>query len=98
MAQKVKIDYSQFRASGVYTLEFDASENVILTSQTIRLVVGFSNKGPFNTPVFIPDITTMISVFGDIDRSLENRGSFFHKIWFEPNQFSFENPKGDRLF
>ena len=79
MAQKVKIDYSQFRASGVYTLEFDASENVILTSQTIRLVVGFSNKGPFNTPVFIPDITTMISVFGDIDRSLENRGSFFQR-------------------
>lgn len=79
MANKVKIDYSQFRASGVYTLEFDASQNVILTSQTIRLVVGFSNKGPFNTPVYIPDPTTMISVFGDIDRSLENRGSFFQR-------------------
>jgi hypothetical protein len=79
MANKVKIDYSQFRASGVYTLEFDASQNVILTSQTIRLVVGFSNKGPFNTPVYIPDPTTMISIFGDIDRSLENRGSFFQR-------------------
>lgn len=79
MANKVKIDYSQFRASGVYTLEFDASQNVILTSQTIRLVVGFSNKGPFNTPVYIPDPTTMISVFGDIDRSLENKGSFFQR-------------------
>jgi len=79
MANKVKIDYSQFKASGVYTLEFDASQNVILTSQTIRLVVGFSNKGPFNTPVYIPDPTTLISVFGDIDRSLENKGSFFHR-------------------
>jgi len=79
MANKVKIDYSQFKASGIYTLEFDASQNVILTSQTIRLVVGFSNKGPFNTPVYIPDPTTMISVFGDIDRSLENKGSFFHR-------------------
>ena len=79
MANKVKIDYSQFRASGVYTLEFDASQNVILTSQTIRLVVGFSNKGPFNTPVYIPDATTMISIFGDIDGSLENRGSFFQR-------------------
>ena len=79
MANKVKIDYSQFKASGVYTLEFDASQSVILTSQTIRLVVGFSNKGPFNTPVYIPDPTTMISVFGDIDRSLENKGSFFHR-------------------
>jgi hypothetical protein len=79
MANKVKIDYSQFRASGVYTLEFDASQNVILTSQTIRLVVGFSNKGPFNTPVYIPDVTTMISIFGDVDRSLENKGSFFQR-------------------
>jgi hypothetical protein len=79
MANKVKIDYSQFKASGVYTLEFDASQSVILTSQTIRLVVGFSNKGPFNTPVYIPDPTTMISIFGDIDRSLENKGSFFHR-------------------
>ena len=79
MAQKIKIDYSQFKASGVYTLEFDASQNVILTSNTIRLVVGFSNKGPFNTPVYIPDVTTLIAVFGDIDRSLENRGSFFQR-------------------
>jgi hypothetical protein len=79
MANKVKIDYSQFRASGVYTLEFDASQNVILTSQTIRLVVGFSNKGPFNTPVYIPDVTTLISIFGDVDRSLENNGSFFQR-------------------
>ena len=79
MANKVKIDYSQFKASGVYTLEFDASQNVILTSQTVRLVVGFSNKGPFNTPVYIPDATTMISIFGDIDRPLENQGSFFHR-------------------
>jgi hypothetical protein len=79
MANKVKIDYSQFRASGVYTLEFDASQNVILTSQTIRLVVGFSNRGPFNTPVYIPDVTTLISIFGDVDRSLENKGSFFQR-------------------
>ena len=79
MANQVKIDYSQFKASGVYTLEFDASQNVILTSQTIRLVVGFSNKGPFNTPVYIPDATTMLSIFGDIDASLENRGSYFQR-------------------
>jgi len=76
MAQKIKLDLSQFKASGVYTLEFDASENIILTSQTIRLVVGFSNKGPFNTPVYIK---TALAVFGDIDRTLENKGSFFHR-------------------
>jgi hypothetical protein len=79
MAKKIKLDLSQFKASGVYTLEFDASENVILTSQTIRLVVGFSNKGPFNTPVYIPDLKTALAVFGDTDRTLENQGSYFHR-------------------
>ena len=79
MAQKVKIDLSQFKASGVYTLEFDASESIILTSQTIRLVVGFSNIGPFNTAVYLPDVKTALAVFGDIDRSLENKGSYFQR-------------------
>lgn len=79
MAKKIKLDLSQFKASGVYTLEFDASENVILTSQTIRLVVGFSNKGPFNAPVYIPDQTTAIAIFGDIDKTLEAKGSYFQR-------------------
>jgi hypothetical protein len=79
MAKKIKLDLSQFKASGVYTLEFDASENIILTSQTIRLIVGFSNKGPFNAPVYIPDITTAIAIFGDIDKTLEAQGSYFQR-------------------
>ena len=49
MAKQVKLDLSQFKASGVYTLEFDASENIIINPSTIRLVVGYSNIGPFNT-------------------------------------------------
>jgi hypothetical protein len=82
MAKKIKLDLSQFKASGVYTLEFDASENIILTSQTIRLVVGFSNKGPFNAPVYIPDVTTAVAIFGDIDKTLESKGSYFHRSIF----------------
>lgn len=82
MAKKIKLDLSQFKASGVYTLEFDASESILLTSNTARLVVGFSNIGPFNTPVFIPDVSTALQIFGDIDRSLENKGSFFHRSIF----------------
>lgn len=82
MAKKIKLDLSQFKASGVYTLEFDASENIILTSQTIRLVIGFSNKGPFNAPVYLPDVTTAVAIFGDIDKTLEAKGSFFHRSIF----------------
>ena len=79
MAKQVKLDLSQFKASGVYTLEFDASENIIINPQTIRLVVGYSNIGPFNTPVYCPDITTFQAVFGGIDKTLEKKGSFFHR-------------------
>lgn len=82
MAQKIRLDLTKFKASGVYTLEFDQSENIILTPQTIRLVVGFSRKGPFNSPVFCPDIKTARRVFGDIDASLERKGSFFHRSLF----------------
>lgn len=79
MAKQVKLDLSLFKASGVYTLEFDASENIIINPQTIRLVVGYSSIGPFNTPVYCPDVTTFQSVFGLIDKAMEKKGSFFHR-------------------
>jgi hypothetical protein len=82
MAKKLTLDLSVFKSSGVYTLEFDASESIIVNPQTIRLVVGFSNKGPFNTPVYLQDPQTAIKVFGDIDKSLEKKGSFFHRSIF----------------
>lgn len=82
MAKKLTLDLSVFKSSGVYTLEFDASENIVVNPQTVRLVVGFSTKGPFNTPVYVPDVQTALKVFGDIDRALEKKGSFFHRSIF----------------
>lgn len=82
MAQKIRLDLNKFKASGVYTLEFDQSENIIVSPQTIRLVIGFSKLGPINTPVFCPDIKTARTVFGDIDTQLERKGSFFHRSIF----------------
>lgn len=79
---KISLDLSQFKASGIYTLEFDASESIILNTQTVRLVVGFSRKGPFNAPVYLPDKKTARTVFGDIDPFLERRGSFFHRALY----------------
>ena len=78
----IRLDLSQFKASGIYTLEYDQSENILVFPQTIRLVVGFSKKGPFNTPVFCPDIKTARTIFGDIDTALERKGSFFHRSLF----------------
>jgi hypothetical protein len=79
---KIRLDLSQFKASGVYTIEFDASESIILNTQTTRLVVGFSKRGPINAPVFCNDVKTARRIFGDIDKDLENKGAFFHRSLF----------------
>lgn len=69
----------QFKSSGVYRLEFDKSQIINIPAETIRLIIGFSKKGPFNTPVFVQDSVFFKSVFGDIDSALERKGSFFHR-------------------
>jgi hypothetical protein len=75
----INLDLNQFKSSGIYTLEYDMSESIVLSTQMIRLVIGFSRKGPFNTPVYLPDKKTAKTIFGDIDPFLERRGSFFHR-------------------
>lgn len=79
---KIRLDLSQFKASGIYTIEYDASESIIINTQTTRLVVGFSKKGPINAPVYCDDVKTARTIFGDIDKDLENKGSFFHRSLF----------------
>ena len=79
MARKIRLDLSQFKSSGVYTLEFDGSESIVVQPQTIKLVVGFSRQGPFNTLVFLDDPKNVSKIYGDIDPYLERKGSFFHR-------------------
>jgi hypothetical protein len=69
----------QFKSSGVYRLEFDKSQIINIPAETIRLIIGFSKKGPFNTPILVQDSVFFQSVFGDIDTTLERKGSFFHR-------------------
>jgi len=69
----------QFKSSGVYRLEFDKSQLINIPTETIRLVIGYSNKGPFNTPIFVPDVQFFNDVFGAIDNGLELKGSYFHR-------------------
>jgi hypothetical protein len=69
----------QFRSPGVERLEFDRSVTAAIPAEQIRLVIGFSKKGPFNTPVFIADPSAFKDVYGEIDRSLERKGSYFHR-------------------
>lgn len=69
----------QYKSSGVYRLEFDKSQTVNIPAETIRLVVGYSKKGPFNTPVLVETTEQFINVFGSIDKNLEKKGMFFHR-------------------
>jgi hypothetical protein len=73
----------QFKSSGVYRLEFDKSQTVNIPAETIRLVVGRSKKGPYNTPVLIEDVEQFIQVFGGVDKSLEKKNMFFHRSAIE---------------
>ena len=70
---------TSLRAAGTYRFEFDKSQVVSIPANQTRLIVGFSKKGPFNTPVFCPDTSFFKEVYGDIDRNLERKDSYFHR-------------------
>jgi len=76
---KLSLDLSQFKAAGVYTVEVDQSERITVSTQSLRLVVGFSKVGPFNAPTFIRSTRDRFRFFGDIDKKLEKKGSFFQR-------------------
>ena len=69
----------QFKSSGVYRLEFDKSQTSNINVGTLRLMVGHSKKGPFNTPVLIENQEDFKNVYGSPDKALETLGMFFHR-------------------
>lgn len=76
------IELQNIHAAGVYRLLFDKSQIQNVPSNILRLVVGYSEKGPFNTPVFIAqnDTTAFRTLFGDISKKQEKRGIMFHRL------------------
>ena len=76
---RIALDLSQFKSAGVYTVEIDNSERIVVTTQSLRLVPGFAAQGPFNTPVFIRSSRDLQRFYGDVDLKLERKGSFFQR-------------------
>lgn len=76
---KFALNLNKFKASGVYTFEYDNTETITLTNQTLRLIVGFSRKGIYNSPVFLRDKKESRAIFGGPDNFLEKRGSYFQR-------------------
>lgn len=74
-------ELSNLKSAGTYRFERDLStiSNDTTTFSNLRLVVGFSKVGPFNTPMLVTNQSQFIKLYGNIDRSLEKRGSYFHR-------------------
>ena len=51
---------AKIKSSGIYRFVWDKSVVPAQEAETLRLVVGYSEKGPFNTPVYIDNTTDFI--------------------------------------
>ena len=76
----IPVHLQQFKAAGIYRVVFDHSTIVNQDTQILRLVVGYSEKGPFNVPVYVRDRSEFKAIFGDISKRLEKRGIYFHRL------------------
>ena len=71
---------AKIKSAGVYRFTFDKSQLPAVDAETMRLVVGYSEKGPFNNPVYIENKQEFINLFGNINKRLEKKGVFFHRM------------------
>ena len=71
---------AKIKSSGMYRFTFDKSQMPAADAETMRLVVGYSEKGPFNNPVYIDNKQDFINLFGNINKRLEKKGVFFHRL------------------
>lgn len=74
------IQIGKYKRPGIFIEEFDQS---VISSPVVEgitnLVMGVSKKGPFNTPIRLTTIADLEAIFGQLDRGLERKGSFFHR-------------------
>ena len=75
----IPVKFQQFKSAGIYRLVYDKSVISGVEAELLRLVVGYSPKGPFNTPVYIKTVSEFTAMFGGISKTLEKRGCFFHR-------------------
>lgn len=74
------IQIGKYKRPGIFLEEFDQS---VITSPTVEgitnLIIGVSKKGPVNTPIRLTNIGDLEAIFGQLDRGLERKGSYFHR-------------------
>lgn len=92
---------ANIKSAGIYRFVWDKSEMPGQQAQILRLVVGYSEKGPFNTPVYVTSEQEFKQIFGGKSKKLERYGVWFHRMAVEAlkggpilalNIKNFENP------
>lgn len=74
------IQIGKYDRPGIFIEERDQSVIASPTFEGISTaVIGFSRKGPVNTPIMLQNLTDLENIFGSLDRNLERKGSFFHR-------------------
>jgi hypothetical protein len=75
------VQVGKYKRPGIFFEEFDQSilPNPPVPGSISTLVIGFSKKGPVNTPVLISNKSDLNQIFGPLDRNLERNGSYFHR-------------------
>lgn len=71
---------AKIKSAGVYRFVWDKSVVPPQQAETLRLLVGYSEKGPFNTPVYIESVSDFKSIYGNISKRLERKGAYFHRM------------------
>lgn len=76
---ELNINFSDYKASGVYYLEVDNSISTGTQQGALRVAVGFNGRAPFNRPVYIGSTLDCDEYLGPIDRKLERKGCYTNR-------------------
>ncbi len=74
------IQIGKYKRPGIFIEEFDKSVISAPTFEGLNnMVIGVSKKGPVNTPILLKNISDLEAIFGQLDRNMERKGSYFHR-------------------
>lgn len=76
----IPVAFQSFKAAGIYRIIYDKSTVLNEDTNILRLVVGYSDKGPFNTPVYVKSVSEFTSLYGNGSKAQEKRGNWFHRL------------------
>lgn len=71
---------ANIKSSGFYRFVWDKSAVSPAQAETMRILIGYSEKGPFNTPVYVDNVADFNTTYGNPSKKLERKGIYFHRL------------------